>query len=677
MRINPKFIKVAVIFFAAFFLTTLTLFSGDNVILGDNSDYGRIIGLCSLEETAEGEMKIILTEDSFSENIKNILFTPEDTRIYPSSQLIFTRLSVAVNFIINTLFGIAPNNYNIFYLGFGMNILYALALSFFISQISIKNKYLSILASLVSLIIFCDIGYVSYFNSLYAEGLQHLFLIILAGFMLILTKRKLKIYELILFALTLVLYGQSKFFNVPIAIIIALIFFFLSLRYTAQKKEIFINSISVVIVIVLLFNAMASLPKWISKETNYNSVFYGIVKDVSDEKAKDYLENGLGLDPELYVLKDTHHYVSNFNEISQNYYVKNAEEISKVKLVLFYLTHPLFTLKKASDILQHSGFIRNIFFMNENYMNDPQRLTYWSKFRENSGFDTAFLNLTIILLFIGIFIYTQKKSKTPAYIIATVSCLILMIFAYAFIVPYVSNGEADLAKHMYTFVEFIDIALVFIIIAVLGSKKKPRIIISSVLAVIFVVNIIPPSRKETVSFGGYDWYVIDENTSYQTLVAKDIVTKRKYNEINDNHYKKSDIHKWLNENFLNGFSNKEKNKLCLMKEKIILSEEHIHEASYGNRDFYCCALPKKVKTNYESAYSETVSAYVFLPSAHHISMMAQKGYDVSLKEKYWLSTPYFNNSQKQRYVNPDGLVYFDLTSAEYGIRPVIYLKKDN
>jgi len=672
MNTKSKIIKATIIFLIALSLTLLTLFSGDNIVLKDNGDFGRIIRLSSLEKSLEGELSIVLKSDSFWENLKNILFTPYDVSTYPSSQLVFVRTSVAINFIINNLMNVPLTNYNLYYFGVLLSIMYALALSFALSQINLKNKYSNWAVIFISLIVMCDIGYVSYFNSLYAEGIQHILLIALAGYLLIIIKRKLKISELLAFAVTLIFYGQSKFFNVPIAVIIGMLFFVLSFKHICAKKDLFLHGGAVLLAVVFLIGTMVSLPDWISRETNYNSVFYGIVKDCSDEEAKSYLEKDLSLNSELYVLKNTNHYVSNFHEIDAQYDIEAVKEISKTKLVMFYLKHPFLTVRKAFDIAEHSGVIRNIFFMNENYMNDLHRVTLWSRIRENSGFNTVLLNLTIILFFLGLLI----KSKMPKYIKISTPILTVMIFAYSYIVPYISNGEADLAKHMFTFIEFIDIALIFILVSVLNSKRNTKIVASAVFAVILLTNIIPHRFAQPVSFGGYEWYVISENDDYKTLIAKDVVTKKPFNSSDDNNYKKSDIHKWLNEEFINNFSVQEKEQLYLKDEKIVLSRAYVEEASSGNRDFYCSAFPKRMETNYQTAYSQTVSGYAFLPTAEHISLMAKKGYNVALKDKFWVSTPYFSNSEKGRYVNPDGLIYFDYTSVEMGIRPLIYIKAD-
>lgn len=667
--------KSTIIFCFALILILVTLFSGRDVALTNNGDYRRVIKLSSLDYNASGELKILYSpEESVLANTFNILLTPKNIVSYPSTQLIPVRLSVALSFIINTLTGIPQDTYSISSLGIMLSILYALALSFTLSKIRIKNKYLYWGIIAVILFMMCDIGYVSYFNSLYGEGFQHILFIALFGFILTAINRPLRYSEIIFSAFLLLLYGLSKFFNIPIAILIALTLVLLSLRYKPAKKELVVTITALLTSSICLISAITLLPNWISKQTNYNSVFHGILKDCTDEEAKDYLDD-LGLDPDLYVLKNTHSYVSDFDEIGQKYDISPAKEISQLKLMMFYASHPRLTLSKMKDIAMHSGMLRNIFFLDADYMNDAFRLTLWSKIRENTDMNTIYLNFSVIIVFLALIYVKMSKHKLPLYIKILIPLIAVMAFGYSFIVPYVSNGEADLAKHMYLFAELIDIAIISVILLSLNSARRVKTASLILFAVFFAIGLIPHKTAQIAKMGGYEWFVIDENNTYKTLFATEPVAYLKYHGSNDNNYRTSDIHKWLNESFINNFSEEERAQLYTKDEQMLLSVGYKSDAVSGNRDFYCAPYPENTASNYETAYKEIIPARIFLPTTKHITMMAKKGYKTSLNTNYWLSTPYFNNSEKARYVHTDGLVYFEYTTEEMAIRPIIYVKK--
>ncbi len=674
MSKKGKIIQAGIIFLLALLLISVTLFSGENVVLSNNGDFGRVARLCSLAIDAEGSMTISQTDKGFWSGLGAILFTPGDVSTYPSCQLVFVRLSVAANYLTNAVFNLPADGYNIFFLGVMMSVLYALSLTFLLTQLPVKNKYLYWGAVCLSLFVLCDIGYVSYFNSLYAEGLQQILLVGLAGFLLLIAKRPFKLWETLLFVLSLVFYGQAKFFNVPLAILIGIGFFMLALRRDRTKKTVVISGGAVILSTAVLLLTMQAMPGWIQKETNYNAVFYGIVKDVDDSLAKTYLEKDLGLDPDLYVLKNTHHYVSNFSEIQETYDITGAEGISKIKLLSFYIKHPGETLAKFPVIARHSGVLRNIFFMDNDYMQNGLRCSLWSQVRENIGFDTLWLNGLVVLLMLFCLIYWLKKSTLPAYMKIAFPVLLVCAYGYSFIVPYISNGEADLAKHMYLFCELIDLSLIALLCGALSGRKKQKILSLALVVVIAVLALLPLKSCKTLTFGGYEWNVIEENDAYKTLIAKDAVATRSYHVLPENDYAASDIHAWLNNEFLETFSEDEKERLYVREEAIPVSVGNIGLATAGNRDFYCSPFPALARANYDSAYTKRVSGAVFLPTVAHISTMAKNGYQTAMRDKYWLSTPYFNHDGKCRYVSPDGFIYFEYVTEEMGIRPILYIK---
>lgn len=675
MTKTQRVIKVVFIFAISLLLICLTLYSGENVTMRNNGDFNRITRLCSLEQTEAGGYTIVLEGGSLSGNLYNLLFTPEDVSTYPSSQLGFVRVSVATSYLWNVVSGGEANRYHPACLSLLYAVLYAVALTFTLLRFPIRNKYCYWAFAAVFLIGMCDIGYVSYFSSFYAEGLQHILLVLLVGFLLQGGRKPFAVWETICFALTLIWFGTAKFFNIPLAVGMALLSVLLLFRNAVCKRAFWVHLSAVLLSCVVLFQTYSSLPLWISKETNYNSVFFGIVKDCDDQTAKGYLEE-LDLSPDLYELKNTHHYVSNFSHLKNTYPLSQAEEIKKTKLLSFYFTHPGLSFRKVGEIAAHSSHIRNIFFLEESFLRSGFRCTLWSSLREHVGFDTVVLNGLVILLVLLLLWYVFHKSGTKQYLTILFLAVLAGMFVYTFFIPYVSNGEADLAKHMYLFVELIDLSLLGILAVGFSLPKLGKRSLLALLLLTVVFNLIPQKTPDTVSFGGYQWYVIEETKDYKALLAKEAVDYLPYDSEKNNCYGESSVHKWLNETFLARFSQSERERLLKKEEKVALSSAHLLASEGGNRDFYCSAFPKRVNHGGDEAYYETVSGMVFLPGAKQIEQMANIGYPVTLGEKYWLATPYFSHGEKSRYVHPDGLVYFSDTDEPLGIRPLIYLKKE-
>lgn len=674
-KINFKIkdFRPIIIFAVSLFAMGITLYAGSNVILTDNGDYLRVTGLSSLEQIAPGNIRIVFKSKNMFVNILDILFNLRGVASYPSSQLIFVRISVVLNIIINFITGASTDTYNVFYLGFMCCVLYALALTFTLTRIPQKNKVLWWIAAAFAILMMCDIGYTGYFNSLYAEGLQHMLLIVLIGYLIECLHQKPTVRKLVFFNIYLILYGTSKPFNIPCAILIGIVYIVLSFMHQPCKKDKIINFSALGITVFVLALSMAIIPKWIGEQTNYNAVFFGVVRGVDDDTAKDYLED-LGADSSLYELKNTHYYVSDIQKIESEYDISSVKELSYTDLVFFYAKHPLYTISKIPRIVRHSAVIRNIFFMDNSFMNDMWRFSLWSHIRENAGFDTIFLNLAVtcaFLLAICMWIYKRKNKWLYVIPVAFFLCI-----GYSLIMPYVANGDADLTKHMYMLAEFIDIMILYLCFVFATNPRKFSMFAGSCILVVFVSTVSFAPKQDVISFGGYEWYVINETPGYKTLICCDPVKTMAYSSSGTNYYEESSVRKWLNLEFYDSLSKKEKKQLLYVKHKAINSVAYKNASTTGNRDFYCSPYPEFASEGYSEAYGYYTRDYVMLPNVTHLKLMESKGINTKENYDYWLETTYFNNGNKVRYVDSDGIVYFAPAERGLAVRPVIYLKNN-
>jgi len=642
------------LFFLAFILITLTLFMGTDVSLYDNGDYSRVMRLSSLYMD-NGVIKISEDTTEWFSAIPKILFDTTGVYIYPSSQLIFIRLSVVISLFINKIAGFGMDTYHISVLGVMYSIMYAAAIAFALGSIRLKNKRYYVAVAL-ALIILCDLGYVSYFNSLYGEGLQHILLIAFIGFMISDVRKR----NIILCSVVIVLYGTSKAFNIPCAFLFGAMYFI-----KAIGKHKVTSVVSAILSAVVLISSFVAIPDWIGNETNYNSVFFGILRGTDEAVAKEYLAD-LGLPEDMSELRDTNHYVSNFSEIETAYDLTSVDELKYLELVAFYAKRPLLTLKKVPHFMKFCGAVRNIFFMDTAYMRGF-RMTLWSTIRENTGFDTVWINTAIFTVFMLMLIMQKKRS---ALIFSALAVL------YSLFMPYAANGDADLAKHMFMFAEFIDVMLIFIIFFGAYSAKRAVITWCTTTAVGICGFAFTNIKKEpeTYNFGEREWYITDTDSEYLTLMSKDSVGVMVYDG-ESNTFASSNIRHWLNNDFLNEFTADERERLVAMEHKVIVNASERESAEVGERDFYCTAYPTLAGEGFDDAYGVYLTDLVTLPSIKQISDMAKEGMKVDLNENYWLQTCYFSDTEKVRYMNSDGLIYFASADEYKNIHPVVRVRR--
>ena len=664
MTTNKK-ISLSLYFFWFLIVTLVTLFFGQAVVLYNNGDFQRAMELSHLGFLGNSEM--FSRVDTYQ-----ILETFETNfLLYPSVQVIFMRICVSVTTIFNSLFG-APQEFHIFVYGIFQAVLYALALTFFLSQFSFKSKARELIFVLIMSIVLCDIAYVGYFNSFYGEATQHITLIFTVALLIRATKNN-TIINGVLFGLSVVCFGLSKFFNIPAAVLLIVLYALIVIRdFKLKKKILFLPCIMAV---VILFSFVALVPSWMKATNTYNSIFYGVLRGTDDYHAQKYLSD-LGMDEELYVLKDTHNSVSNKQMLDEIYPTKSAESVSYVKILFTYIKNPKRLIEVTPYIAKHAATIRNTFFMDETNMDVVGKMTIWSKIRERACFDTVWLNLIIVF---GFAYFLWRKKYHPVFIL-----IVLVGTFYAFYMPFFSNGDADLEKHMYLYGEFIDLFLIFFAADLINkepvSVKQISVVLAVMLGLLVVPDMVHYKAAETVTLGEYnkkplEWIVVENKNDETTLILKDNLCNMEFSDESNNYWETSSIRKFLNETIVNEcFTDDERENLILQQHKVVVSREHIPIMTEGNRDFYCNPRAELCAAGYDEAYGYWSEDYVCLPNVQTIANMEMGGIKPYLKDTFWLETPYFIRMEMARCVDPDRKVYIKRTNEQLGIRPVIKIK---
>ena len=224
-RIQPYLLGAA-----ALLLALCILFAGGEIGLSDNGDFSRVMRASSIARTVDdsrfvyiSEYRIVLQDRSAAENVFGILFGSEGVNVYPSIQLLFTRVSVVLNLIVNKLSGAPMTTYRLGVLGVLYAVCYAAALELLFRQIHLRRRWMDWGVKLLLLLVLCDGDYLVYFNSFYGEALQIIaFVLVAAAAVRILSRRDCSVWDAVWAALACILYGWSKFANIPPAILLCL-----------------------------------------------------------------------------------------------------------------------------------------------------------------------------------------------------------------------------------------------------------------------------------------------------------------------------------------------------------------------------------------------------------------------------------------------------------------------
>ena len=314
-------IKNTALSLLAVIIIVYVLFSGPPVGLSDNGDFDRVMHSNGLAYRVPPELRRFIYHNNYYisykgetrlEELFNALFHIENFRNYPSIQHFFVKLSIGANILINYVTGADSRIYRIEALGLIYTFLYGLALFSLFSSIRIKRQWLDITLKLIIIVMLCDVGYVLYFNSLYGEALQSIFVVFSVAFGLRLFDEKPGKRNYLLFALSLLGYGWTKFANIPVAFLV-LIFLLPGVLMLFGKKNRLFAVLSTAVVLVSLVILYISIPKWMEVQTSYNSVFFGVLRNTDEWQTQEYVE-ALGLPRYMVKFKNTNYYMTSIKE---------------------------------------------------------------------------------------------------------------------------------------------------------------------------------------------------------------------------------------------------------------------------------------------------------------------------------------------------------------------------
>ena len=687
---------------AAFLIIVLTLFAGGEIGLSDNGDFYRVMTASSLEAwegnrafTYIDTCRIVLTENSAAGNAVKILFGAEGLAEYPSIQILLVRISVVLSLLVNKVLGREIEVYHLGLLGLLYAALYAWAIGYFFSRFSLGSWRRDLPGKALMLLVLCDVGYTAYFNSLYGEGLQHIALIFFAGSLVQILLHPPRLRDGVCGALSALVYGWAKFFNIPAACFMLLLFAALAiLRGGRRWAAAFCGGAMAVLLAVFLV-----VPSWMNETNTYNTVFFGVVRDVEEEQAGDYVED-LGLPREMAVLRDTNYFTNGvWAALEQGGWRDVVNSVSKVDLVLFYLTHPGRTWEQAEITVQNCGMIRPYYLSNYGPDNPmmvlSHRMGLWSALRERLPFNTMWGNL-LVLAAAGVvcgFFLRKRREKRGVWI--ALGLLTAGLLGYTFLIPIVSNGEADLAKHMFAFIELMDL-LVLLVLAGLFSLRRGCRLPAVAAGVLVILLLLPAAADGIRSLAGntrtYDepevgawislgqwegedllWQVVAEENGVLTLMSASSVASLPFDEGGDGTWTDSSLRAWLNGPFLEAFSQEERNALTTQETMVVCSASCRQEAEAGDRELYCSHIPSLASRDLDRAYRIRCTDLVTLPDVGQITALDAEGRDWTLTESHWLTTPYYSNSALVRCAGSNGTVPFADASSPLLVRPCLQI----
>ncbi len=670
---------------AVFLVCLAVLYGGENVGLSDNGDFRRVLLTNKIGYADEDDHYYLFKQDyvmdlNGADNVFSAMYEAwqtSDEEFYSSPQFLIIKLSKEMNVIANAVTGRPLNKYDISCMA--VIYIFMLSVAAWVIFTFFADAKLRVRAPVFLLFIFmfCDAGYLLYFNSFYGEALQYTALMMLIAFGMLIYKRP-SVPKAIGFFVSLYFFAGAKLANIPFSLIAAL----LAVLIVIMRKDVLFKLgviVSALVCIICIAGLYSSIPDWMNRDTTYQAVFFGILKE-SDDPAADLAE--LGVDEKYAVLANTHAYMDEeeypidigSEEFERDFY----DKVKKTDLVKFYLHHPVRFVEKLSLAIDNSAYIRPPGLGNsaEVPMEFTDKWSGWSSIRVALKFlyepwvvFAAFIFITAYMVFMNVFYIHNHKIESPKrkYMICALDILILGLWINL-VLPVLTNGEADLAKHMFLFINCIDILFFVCIMGIVTAPLKRFIgslIAMAVLSGLFYIRI----PNDTMEFGRFNgepvtWEIAERyNDGTMLLVTKDCIGYMPFDD-SGNDWESSDLRAWLNSGFLADFTDAEREKIMRVTNEVVLSYDRRDSAAAGNHAHYWNYTRELVGDLSKTAYHYYLDDSVFIPT---LDMME----DINVPDEYWILCPYTGNGYMERFMNNDGFVLHTDVRNEKGVRAVI------
>lgn len=475
----------------AVILVSYVLFRYPQPGVADQGDFDRVMGPAGLK---------ILESDAENKNfIRFFKYTVTNYGMFSyDGMFINVLLGSSIGYIIVLIkFLCKIFNQEVFktqYLALVYSIMYISAFAVILKNLNIKNKIkLSILGILI-LFVFFDGNYLVWFNSLYGEPMILTTLMLLTASILYYincryrdeNSRKTFLSIILVFAASFMFLGSK----LQVISALPFIFIFLLKIIFDNRKELSKYKMASLILLLIVVCAyplrISAVSKGLSRDTQYNSVFYGVLNGSStpEQDLKD-----LGLNPDMAVEAGKHAYLNKEEYVK---YVPRTEitekefynKISNFKLAKFYITHPLRFLKgmeyTASNAFKTST---SLGMYSRDYSEKPitnfDRFVNWSKFRESKMPKNLLFIVSVFLIVFIISLLEYRKGNKLVKNTVMLLWMIMCIGAVQFPMPFMGNGRADTAKQLYLFNFVFDIILLISVFYIFSTiydiiKTKSR-----------------------------------------------------------------------------------------------------------------------------------------------------------------------------------------------------------
>ncbi|NFK76595.1 hypothetical protein FDB07_14975, partial [Clostridium botulinum] len=443
--------------------------------MADNGDFYRVINKSGAYHLNKNSNDIFL--GYFIKDYGIYKYNNDYANILISTQSIFVKSAIFLDSFFTKDYVLDIRFMSIMFL-----IIEAIGVYFFIKALinKVDNSKYKLIITLLTILIFCDTGYLAYYNSFYGESVNICCFLMSIGLLIYMIEfDKFTWYNLIAFGISSFLFFGSKQQLAPVGILISFIFIIIGV-YTTNKP--LTKILTYILAIIFIISSMVFY-KSITGDFKYINIYHSMNRGILlNEDDPDSILEDFNISTQYSLLQETDFFeeiklLDSYEEkLIDDYY----EKFSLGKILEYYITHPKAFIKVLKISFNNGYSIRPKVIGNYEQSEHKEFgaksyfFATWSTFKEKVIPKNMLFTVATIVIYLYLstsrFLKAIKNNNKKIQLKEITYFYVFLVGISQIITSVIGAGDADLSKHVFMYNMAFDLIFIYIISLIFENK---------------------------------------------------------------------------------------------------------------------------------------------------------------------------------------------------------------
>ncbi|NFT92507.1 hypothetical protein FDF86_08845 [Clostridium botulinum] len=462
-------------FFLVLIIGSLTLFIHPIIGMADNGDFYRVMNKSGAYHLNKNSNEIFL--GYFIKDYGIYRYNNDYANLLISTQSIFVKLAIFFDRIFTKDYVLDIRFMSVMFL-----IIEAMGVYFLIKSLinKLDNSKYKLIIMLVTILIFCDTGYLAYYNSFYGESVNICCFLMSIGLLIYMIEfDKFTWYNLIAFGISSFLFFGAKQQLAPVGILIAFIFIIIGIYITNKR---FTKMLSYILAVIFIVSSMVFY-KSITGDFKYINIYHSMNRGILlNEDNPDSILEDFNISTQYSLLQETDFFEEiklldpYEEELIDDYY----EKFSLGRILDYYITHPKAFIKVLKISFKNGYSIRPKVIGNYEQSEHKEFgaksyfFATWSTFKEKFIPKNMLFTVSTIVIYLYLstsrFLKAIKNNNKKIQFKEITYFYVFLVGISQIIISVIGAGDADLSKHVFMYNMAFDLIFIYILSLIFENK---------------------------------------------------------------------------------------------------------------------------------------------------------------------------------------------------------------